>query len=201
MCATGAQKQVQAQDLATMQEYDQMMQKQYANQQDIYNMVNGVLQPILKAGPSQEGFSAAEKANLNATAVEGTAENYAGAAKAVNEQLAAEGGGNTAITSGAAAQLKAGVAQSAAEQQSKQESQIEEADYATGRQNFLNAEQGEMAVAAGENPLGYAGALNQSHEIAGNEANAIQQADTGWESAVIGAAGSIGATWAAKSGK
>ena len=114
--------------------------------------MSSVLDPILKAGPNQEGFSTAEENTLNSQAVEGTAENYAGAAKAVNEEMAGEGGGNAPITTGGQTQLKEEVAQSAANTESGQETQIQEQNYQTGRENFLNAEQGEMAIAAGENP-------------------------------------------------
>lgn len=193
MCgATGAQNDLQAEDLSTLQEYNDMMKTQYADQSAIYAKVSSVLDPILKAGPNQKGFSAGEENDLNAQAVGGTARNYAGAAKAVGEQTAAEGGGNVPITSGAATQLKEEVAESAAQSESNEETQIQEQNYATGRSNFENAEQGEMEIAAGENPLGYAGAVTNSEEAAGSEANAIAQENNSWYSAALGAAGSIG---------
>ena len=43
---------------------------------------------IFSMGPSQKGFDQSEENTLNAQAVEGTAENYSQAAKAVNEQTA-----------------------------------------------------------------------------------------------------------------
>jgi hypothetical protein len=193
MCgATSAQDQLQQEDMETLQQYDQMQQQQYANQQQLYATVNSVLQPILKAGPSQQGYSAGEFNNLNAQAVEGTAENYQGAAKAVNEQLAGEGGGDEFAPSGGQAQLKEEVAQGAAQEESGQESQILESDYATGRSNFQNAEEGEMAIASGENPLGWAGAVTSSEGAAGTQAEQIASEDNSWENALIGAAGSIG---------
>lgn len=193
MCgATGAQQQLQQEDIATLQQYNQEQQQQYANQTALYNTVNSVLQPILKAGPNQEGFSPAEKANLNAQAVEGTAENYQQAARAVNEQLASEGGGNNSITTGGQAQLKEEVANSAAANESQQESQILQADYAQGYSEFQNAEEGEMAIAAGENPLGYMGAVTNQSNAAEKVTNDVATANNSWINAALGAAGAIG---------
>jgi hypothetical protein len=193
MCgATSAQTQLQNEQMETLQQYDAMMQQQYADQTALYSEVNSVLQPILKAGPNQEGFSSAEKQDLDSQAVEGTAENYQQAAKAVNEQLAAEGGGDAPITTGGQAQLKEQVAEGAAQSESQQESQIKQADYAQGYSEFQNAEEGEMAIAAGENPLGYMSATTNQGEAAANTANQIAQEDNSWISAALGAAGSIG---------
>lgn len=192
MCgATATQNQLQAEDVATLQEYNDMLKTQYAKQGELYSQVSSVLDPILKAGPGQEGFSAAEKNNLNAQAVAGTATNYAGAAKAVNEELGAEGGGNAPISSGAADQMREEVANSAARTESQQEAQIEESNYATGRQNFDTALQGEMSIAAGENPLGYASAVTSSENAAANQAEQIAQEDNSWYNAATGAAGGI----------
>lgn len=195
MCATGAQDTVQQEDIATMQEYNAQQQQVFQENQALYATVNSVLQPILNAGPNQQGFSQPELNTLNSQAVEGTAENYAGAAKAVNEHLAAEGGGE-GLPSGGQAQLQAEVATSAAGQESQQETQIQEANYQTGRENFLNAEQGELAIASGENPTAYSNAAVSAEGAAGNEANAIAQEDSSWENALIGAAGSVGEGWA-----
>jgi len=198
MCggATDAQTTVQDQDIETMKTYAEEQKQNYANQQDIYAKVSSVLDPILKAGANQEGFSGAEKNNLNAQAVEGTAQNYASAARAVNEQLASAGGGSSQLTTGAQAELKQQVASSAAQEQSKEETEITEENYKTGRENFQNAEQGELAIASGEDPVGYANAATGAANAAGNEANTIAAQGDAWENALIGAAGSIGAGFA-----
>jgi hypothetical protein len=89
--------------------------------------------------------------------------------------------------------LKQQVANSAAQQESSEETQIQGADYQQGQQNFTNAEQGEMAIAAGENPIGYASNAINAEGTAGSEANAIAQENTSWINASIGAVGAIGA--------
>jgi hypothetical protein len=199
MCgATGAQSQLQQEDLQTLQEYNSMMQEQYANQGAIYAKVSSVLDPILEAGPGQQGFSGAEENDLNAQAVAGTAQNYNAAAKAVGEETAAEGGGNSLIGSGAAEQLKQEVANSAAQTESNEETQIQEQDYLTGRENFQTAEEGEMAIAAGENPLGYASAATNESNATANVAGEIATENNSWYSAALGAAGSIGSAVASQ---
>ena len=198
MCASGAQDTIQQEDIQTMQQYDQEQATQYANQTALYAQVKSVLDPILNAGENQQGYSAAELNTLNAQAVEGTAENYSAAAKAVGENLGGEGGGDNPLPSGAQTQLKEETANSAAEQESQEESQITSANYAQGQSNFQNAEEGEMAIATGENPLGYANATTSAEGTAGSEANAIASENTSWENAAIGAAGAIGGGWAGK---
>jgi hypothetical protein len=192
--ATSAQTQLQEEDLQTLQQYNDEQKQQYDKQSALYNEVTSVLDPILKAGANQQGYSQAELNTLNAQAVEGTAENYASAGKAMNEQLAAEGGGNSAITTGGQAQLKAATLQSAAQEESKQESEIQEKNYETGRSNFQNAEAGELAVASGENPTSYEQAATGQANATANEANTIASENDSWISAALGAAGSIGST-------
>jgi hypothetical protein len=192
MCASGAQNSIQQEDIQTMQGYAAQQATQYENQTALYAQVKSVLDPILNAGPNQQGFSAAELNDLNAQAVEGTAENYSAAGKAVGENLAGEGGGDNPLPSGAQTQLKQQAANSAAEQESSEETQIQGANYQQGRENFTNAEQGEMAIAAGENPTAYSSAAINAEGTAGSEANAIASENTSWINAAVGAAGAIG---------
>lgn len=116
----------------------------------------------------------------------------------MNESLAAEGGGDADVTVGGQQEMQSQVAESAAGMESQQETQIVQADYNQGYSEFQNAEEGEMAIAAGENPLGYAGAATNAENAAGSEANAIASEDTSWENALIGAAGTVGGAWAGR---
>ena len=194
MCASDAQNTIQQEDIQTMQEYNAQQATQYAKQTALYAQVKSVLDPILNAGPNQQGMSVAELNDLNAQAVEGTAENYSAAGKAVGENLAAEGGGDNPLPSGAQTELKQQVANSAAEQESSEETQIQGANYQTGRGNFTNAEQGEMAIAAGENPTAYSSAAINAEGAAGSEADTIAAENTSWINATIGATGTLAKT-------
>jgi len=192
--ATSTQNNLQAEDMQTLKDYNSAFQQQYANQQGLFNGITSVLTPIFNKGPNQQGFSTAEENTLDSQAVEGTAENYAGAAKAVNEQIGAEGGGNTPLSTGGQTELKEEVAQSAANQESSEETQIQEQNYATGRENFQNAESGLMAVASGENPLGYEEGATSQANATGTVANQIASENNSWYSAAMGAVGSTGSS-------
>ena len=132
-----------------------MTAEQYGNQQAIYAPMEKQFQSIFAAGPNQAGYSQPELQALDSQALEGTAENYADAAKATNESMASEGGGTNPLPSGAQAQLKAETANSAAQEESKEETGITESDYQQGYNEWQAAGEGLDTIAAGDNPLGY----------------------------------------------
>lgn len=193
MCgASSQQNQVESEQ---NQFYEQAMQEQsaaYSEDQEILNQMKSIYTPILQAGPNQKGFSQEEDNTLNATAVEGTAENYEQAAKAVGEQTAAEGGGDTPITSGGNTELKAQTAAASAQQESSEENQIEEADYSQGYNEWQNAATGLATVAGQLNPTAYENAATSAGSATSTTANEIAQENNSWINAAIGAAGSIG---------
>lgn len=175
--------------------YQQGMQESqtaFGEQQDLLAQMNAVYGPILAKGPNQPGFSTSEENALNAEAVEGTATNYASAARGVNEQEAAEGGGNNPLPSGGEEQARAQVAEAAAGQESSEESQIEQANYAAGEQQFEQAGQA-LATASGQlNPAGYINATTGAGSEAEKTANQINQEKNSWEAPVLGALGGLG---------
>lgn len=192
MCATGGQTSLADEQLQAYQQAQQMTATEYADQQAIYAPMAAQFKSIFDMGPSQKGFSDAESNNLNSQAVAGTAQNYSAAAKAVGENLAAEGGGNTPVTVGGQEEMKAQVAESAAANESAQETQIEEGNYEQGRQNWVNAGEGLESIAAGENPTAYENAETGAGSAAGTTEEQIAQEDNSWINAAIGAAGAIG---------
>lgn len=195
MCgATNSQKTLQQEQMDFYQQAMDMTKEQYANQQAIWKPMSDQFQSIFSKGPSQEGFSPAQKDALTSQAVTGTATNFGNARKAVAEGLAAEGGDG--VTSGAAEQLKGNVATSAATNLSNQEMQIENADWEQGYNEWLNAGQGLEAIAAGENPTGFENSANSAGSAASTTAKDIAEEDNSWINAAIGAAGSIGEGWA-----
>lgn len=198
MCggSTDAQNQLQQEQLDAYKQMLDMTKQQYANQQEIYAPMVAQFQSILSKGPSQQGFSAEQRQNLDAGVVERTAENYKAAATAVGESIASMGGGTNPLPSGSQTQLRQQTALSAAQQKSADESRIAQADYQQGYQEWLNAGQGLESIAAGENPLGYANASTSAGSAAGTTAEQIQQADNSWLNAAIGAVSSVGAGWA-----
>lgn len=197
MCGpTQAQTDLTNEETQAYQSAQQMTAQQYQNQQAIFAPLTAQFESIFAKGPNQKGFSTEEDQDLKAQAVEGTAENYKSAATAVNESLAAEGGGSNPLPSGPQAQLKEQVAESAAQEESRQESEIESADYGEGEKEWAAAGGGLQTIAAGLNPVGYENAESTSGGVANTEANTIAQEDDSWVNAAIGAAGAIGGGWA-----
>lgn len=194
MCGgpTQAQQQLQAEQADFYKQATEQQAQVYAEDQQILQAMEGIYEPILQKGPNQEGFSTEELNSLNTEAVEGTAQNYAGAAKAVNENLAAEGGGTVSLPSGGATQLKAEVAAAAAGQESSEENQIKQADYAQGYSEWQDAARGLATEQGFINPVAYSGAATNAGAAEGVTANEIAQENDSWINAAIGASGTIG---------
>jgi hypothetical protein len=166
----------------------------FGESQQLLSDLQGAWLPILQAGPNQYGFSDAEDAALNASAVKGTAENYERASKALNEHLAANGGVAGFDTTGGDEALKGELASDAARQESTEQLQIKEAGYQVGRENFEKASN----IWAGEitalDPVRFEDAATGSGKAAGDTAAQIAQANNAWINAAIGAVGALGSS-------
>lgn len=192
MCGpTAQQTELGDEQIRAYQQAQQLTAQQYQNQQAIYAPMVQQFQSILDRGPGQAGFSPEEKSALDAETVEGTAENYRNASAAVGESLAAEGGGVAPTPTGSQQAIQAAVATSAAQEESKEQTGVETADYDQGYQEWLQAGQGLQSIAAGENPLGYEGAETGSGSAASSTEKDIAGEENSWVSAAIGAAGDI----------
>lgn len=191
MCgSTGAQGQIQQEQIDAYKQSQEMLQEEFGHQQAIYGPMAAKFQSIFAAGPSQEGFSPGEKQNLESQVIEGTAANYANASKAVGEHLVSEGG-TGAMPSGAADQLRLEAADSSAQEKTREETQLTEADYTTGRQNWQNAATGLMDIAAGQNPVGYENASTSAGSAASTTADQIAKEQNSWVNAALGVAGDL----------
>ncbi len=194
MCgATSQQNQIEAAQQSGFTTIQNEAQQLFGENSSLYNNLLASLEPILKAGPGQEGFSQQELTALNTEASTGVSSNYQNAEKAVRETGAAAGGGNEPIPSGAETQLAEEVGTAAAGQESAEESQITEANYATGRENYQGAVEGLLSAGNVFNPTE---ALNSEATGAGtaaaNTANQIAQENFSPYGALIGAAGELG---------
>jgi hypothetical protein len=123
----------------TLPEHDNQAQQVFGNSSQVFNDLVSAFSPVVAAGPNQEGFSAAEKSNLDSAAITNTGQAYKNASQAAKENEASVGGGNTALPSGSQIGTDLSVAEGAAQQTAREENQINEADYQTGRQNFFQA--------------------------------------------------------------
>jgi type VI protein secretion system component VasK len=190
MCGpSGAQQSIATSQQNFFNELQASYATNFGQQQAILSSLNSALEPILQAGPNQPGFSAAENAALTGGAINATA------AQARNAQTiaGASAGGNTGVTTGGQKQLQAEIGSEAGQNLAGQENRINLANYATGRQNFFNAESALSGIGAMYNPTGYAGAATSAGNTAFNSATTVQnmrnqeQADIG--GAVSGLAG------------
>lgn len=191
MCgSTGAQKQIQAEQLQAYQDAARMTQEEYGHMNEIYAPMAEHFQSIFDMGPSQEGYSAGEKQNLETQVIEGTAQNYANASRAVGARLAA--GSSSYMPSGAADSMKLNTALSAAQEKTREETGIVSDSYAQGRANWQNAATGLLSIASGYNPAQFQQNQTAAGNAVSNTANDIAQAQNSWINAAIGAAGAIG---------
>lgn len=188
MCGTNsAQTADEAQQQAETAQLQQEQQQAYGENQSILSKLTAAYAPIVAAGPSQEGYSAAEKTNLNTQATEGTASGYAAAQKDMAENQAAQGGGNSSLPSGAATAEQGDLASKALNQEGNLKNQILTNDYTQGNENYKSATSGLLGVAAENNPVGYANAETASGSAASNTANQIaQNSNSLWNSVISG---------------
>jgi len=165
----------------------------YKNFSDIQATLNKQFDPILKAGPNQRGFSDEERQVLNTQAVEGTAQGYAKARQALQENQAVQGGGtsNVNLTGGPQAQQQEELAALGASTESAEKLGITEADYSQGYDEWKNAVAGEENLAAGWNPNSFSGSVNSAAQTANSEANTITEEQQSVWKGVLGALGGI----------
>lgn len=193
MCASDTQTNLeneQASFYSTLQTQDTT---EFGEDQGILNQIQSTYSPILAAGPNQYGFSTAETNDLNTQANEGVATDYANANKALQENNAAAGGGNTYLPSGVAEQQEGALDASAASQQATEQLQIQQAGYTQGQTNFNEATSALEGTAGLLNPDGTASVANTAGTAEGTTANQIVNENESWMAPLIGAAGAIGA--------
>ena len=107
------QKNLEAEQASFTATLQQDYAQTFAANQEILSTLNSVLQPIVQAGPNQQGFSAQENSALNSQAINSTAQGYQQTADALGRQENAAGGGTSFLPSGVNAQINAGVASAA----------------------------------------------------------------------------------------
>jgi len=94
----------QQQDLSTLLSSD--FSQRFSQQSGVLQNLNSMLTPIAQAGPDQQGFGAQELAALNTQAGEGVGANYSKATQALQNTLAARGGGSEVLPTGARGALQ-----------------------------------------------------------------------------------------------
>jgi len=186
------QEQIAADQNQMMQQYMQESSQYFSTEMGVIGQIQSSVTPILQAGPNQQGFSGAEQSVLNSSAISDTANQYHSAAVTSDENSAA-GSGNTYAPSGGTKELNAAIATAGSEQTSGELNQIQQANYATGRQNYWNAEAA-LGNVSGQLGSGAASLSNTSVNAgtaAFNSASTIQQLNQQNIQSAIGAGMSL----------
>ena len=134
--ASQEQKDIGQQQTAFMQQMMGQAQEIFGNSSSVFKDLVNTYAPTVAAGPNQKGFSLPEEAALKSQAITQTGEAYKHASQAVKQANAAVGGGNDALPGGADIGRNIDVANAGAAQTSSELNQIDQANYATGRQNY-----------------------------------------------------------------
>jgi len=130
--------------------------QQFGANQSTLNFLNGKLTSAVN---NPQGFSPQMLAAATTQAIQGTATDYANAAKTINNQIVARGG--STLPSGVGAQIQAQLATGAANEESSNLTNLQIANAQQQQSNFWNAVSGLAGVAKLQDPLGYASSANQ----------------------------------------
>lgn len=176
MCGSSKNEQVAQQSEQELS--DLMMQdfrQRFSQQSDAIMQLSQSLQPIVQAGPDQQGMGPRELAASNTAIINQTGQNYANAKAALQTTLDARGGGNVALPSGAEAQLQAALASREAGQESAEQLNLTRENYALGRQKYNAAVAGEEALLGQYNPTAYGGGASSGYGSSFSMAHTINQ--------------------------
>jgi hypothetical protein len=162
------------------------------------------LEPIVNAGPGQYGFDATEDSAIRSSAINADAAAAQNAEEATNKQIIASNGGADLMPTGAQEQLREEGNVSAAQKLASDMSQITQAGYQAGQQNYNTALGAEENVMGLMNPNSYASSAVSGGSAATGAVNAEMAADDSWMNMVGGAlGGAAGAftSWGIKKAK
>ena len=193
MCgASNEQKQTYQDQSSLFHQMTNQAQQVFGNSSQIFQDLTKAFAPIVAAGPDQEGFSPGVKSALESKAITDTGQAYRNAATAVKQANAAVGGGTMALPGGAEIGQNLAVANSAAEQTSKNLLDVNLASKQAGREQF-NAAAGVLSGAPSvfNAATGAGSAASGAGANAAQTANEISQANNSWVNAVTGLAGGV----------
>lgn len=138
-----------------------------------FNDITKTMNPIVEAGPTQAGWSAAQSNAINSQTINQTAAAYKNAAVAVKGDIAGQGGGNIALPSGANLGTEEALAEAGAQQESAGLSANTIANYQQGNKDW------QFASGAAESAPQMFSTANQATQAAtgaGSAASSTQQA-------------------------
>jgi len=196
--ATSAQNAAQTQQAGFATQVNQQAGQVFGADNQVFNDLMSTFAPTIEAGPSQQGYSAAEKSNLDSAAITNSGIAARNAKQAAGEAEASEGGGNNAaLQSGTNTGIDLSVANSAAQNTASQLNTINTNDYAQGNANYNAATSGLLNAT---NSFNSSTSANNAETNAGtasaNTANQIATQNNSWVQGVTGALGAVGGAFA-----
>ena len=191
--ASAEQRQVFQMQKSAAQMLTSQAQQIFGSSSQIFSDLTSAFQPVLAAGPDQQGYSAAEMANLKSQAITQTGQAYKNAAQAAGERAAAAGGGVAVLPSGVTEAQRGNIATAGAAQTAQELSAINTESANLGRQNWLAAAQVLSGAPSVYNAATSAGeAATGALSGAATTANQITQANQSWMQPVASILGGIG---------
>jgi hypothetical protein len=171
----------------------------FGDQMDVLGKIRSSLSPTLAAGPSQNGFSGAERSALETKAINAAGGANTAAQQAARTYGAGQGGGGTSgLTSGITKQIQSQIGSGAANALAGQEGNIALEDAQQGNRNYNTALGGMEALSQGYNPnAAQSGAIGENQNAFGQasqittENNQFGQDVAGAVTALAGSAASI----------
>lgn len=190
--ASGDQKSIAASQKQNFEDFANESQQIFGNSSQIFKDITSNFEPVLAAGPDQNGLSVPELAALKSQAVTNAGNAYRNAARATGERIAASGGGNAVLPSGQSDALMRDVAIAGAGKTADALTNIDIQNKEIGRQNWMNA----AGVLAGSlnvfNPsINSNSSTTGSGSAAMSGANTVQQANRQWVGDVTGILGDV----------
>ncbi len=168
----------------------------------VFNNLMGTIQSVVKGGPGQAGWGAAENNAVNSQILNNAAVSARNEKSAVGNDVAAIGGGNTVNPSGLETAVNLQTAQSVENAKSQQEEQATVANYQQGNQNYNEAVNEEMQLPKVFDASSSADkAATDANTAATTAQTAVDSANNWWQPLLgdaIGAGGKIAAAYLGK---
>ncbi len=194
--ASQQEKDAQAAQASFFTQMTDQSKQIFGQSSQVFQSLQNTFAPTVAAGPSQKGFSAAEEANLKSQAITQGGIAARNASQATKEAIAAQGGGNNpALQSGVNTGIELSVNNAAANNTATNLSNINEANYETGRKNYDTAVAGLSGSTNVFNPATAAGnAATNAGSASASTAADISRQNSSWVQAVTGALGGVAGT-------
>jgi hypothetical protein len=190
--ATAAQNQALSSQTSITSQVMQQGSQVFGSDSQVFNDLVSSMAPTVAAGPNQQGFSAAENANLQSSAITQSGQAYKNAEAATGDAIASTNGGNSSLPAGAETGVNENLASSAAANTSGELSQINLANYQQGQQNYNTAVSGlESAPGVFSSATSLDNAASSAASGEASTANQIASQNNSWIQGVTGALGSV----------